>query len=163
MKTRFGFLKYVLPLLFIFACAKDNNNRNSGVAPIASTYYLSNGQCYQANTNQQVPINLCTQTGQGGYYLSNGQCYSSTGQLVQYNLCTGTGTNGGYYLSNGVCYSSQGVPSNMTYCQGGTSGGQTCMGTYYYYSGYGWATVNCSGQCSGYTLMNQQYQMVRCL
>jgi hypothetical protein len=147
-------LKVIISLSFItlvtIACSKGSTSATTA----ATTYYISNGLCYN-NSNVQVDYSNC---GTSTYYVSNGYCYNSSGTQVDSSNCSTTSSSASYYLGgNGYCYnSSTNVQVAYSYCTGTT--GVTCSGLYLYVDYYGqtWK-VTCdgvanTGNCSGYDL-----------
>lgn len=157
MKTlvkSFKVVSLVLMTIVLANCAKsggssNNNNANNG-------YVWQNGQCYQ-NVNGQLihqpNTNLCnTNNGIGnGYVWQNGQCYQNVnGQMI--------------------------YQQNTALCNNGSNGGnigQLCQGYYYDSTGRtalcteGAVGITAQGNaivldCSGYTLYNQNSQIVTC-
>lgn len=136
------FFKAIALLTMTLGLANCAKNNGSNTTTTVGAYQLINNVCYQ-NTNGtlvQVAPNLCTTAGQ--YQMINNTCY----QLV----------NGQYVpqANTSLC-----TMNNYGYNTGGYST-QVCNGSFT--DGYQW--VNCGTQfnCSGYTLYNQQGQIVRC-
>lgn len=155
--------------LLLANCSKNNGSSSTTVG----TYQMMNGICYQ-NVNgqliQQSNTNLCYNNGANGYQMMNGICYQNVnGQLIQQsntNLCYNNGGTGSYQLINGQCYQNINgqltVAPNYSYCNGNNGGynTQVCNGPYT--DGYQWVQCGTQFNCSGYTLYNQSYQIVRC-
>ncbi|MEK6554630.1 MAG: hypothetical protein AABZ31_05285 [Bdellovibrionota bacterium] len=140
MKTT-NFIKSIIRLSLVLAaatalaaCSKEKSS--STASGVTSGYYLSNGYCYSSTTGQIVTTTYCSSaTTTTGYYLSGGYCYSSTGQVVATSYCTTTTTT-------------TGTTGGVTYAQ--------CLGTYYYWSGYGYQPVYCTSTlCRGYMMYSQ--------
>jgi hypothetical protein len=116
-------------LVLGFGCARESNNSSNNNNIVNTGYQMNTyGQCVQTSTGQIVQSNLCTNGLNTGYQLNQfGQCVqASTGQQVQYSFCQ----------------------------QGNTGVGQQCYGNYMY-NGQIYA-CGIQYNCSGYTVTNPQ-------
>lgn len=169
----------IVSLIAMTALLANCSKGNSGGSTVTTvgTYQMVNNICYQ-NLNgvmTQVAPNLCSNS--GSYQMMNGVCYQLVnGQYVQQSntaLCS-TSANS-YQFLNGICYqvvNGQYIQQpNTTLCSS-TSTTQLCNGYYTDGSRMALCTEGASGisysgttlvmDCSGYTLYNQQGQIVRC-
>ncbi|MEK2644724.1 hypothetical protein [Bdellovibrio sp. BCCA] len=162
----FKALSLVAMTLLLANCSKDNKSSTT-----VGTYQLVGNICYQ-NVNgqliQQSNTSLCYNNG-GSYVMQNGICYQNVnGQLIQQantSLCTSS--TGSYQYINGICYQNVNgqliQQANTSLCSTYNNGGyQTMVCSGYYYDSIRWWNCGVEANCSGYTLMNQQGQIVRC-
>ncbi|MBO9665748.1 MAG: hypothetical protein J7501_02925 [Bdellovibrio sp.] len=68
--------------LTLVGCSNGGNS-GSGTATTAVNYTLSNGVCYNGQT--QVDSYLCTSI--SNYYQVNGYCYATTGERIDNSYC----------------------------------------------------------------------------
>lgn len=162
----FKALSLVAITLLLANCGKDNKNSTN----IVGAYQMTNGICYQ-NVNgqliQQPNTSLCN--GTGSYTMQNGICYQNVnGQLIQQantSLCNNNG--GSYVLQNGICYQNINgqmiQQANTSLCnQNNTGGYQTMVCSGPHTDGMQWVQCGTQFNCAGYTLYNQNGQIVRC-
>lgn len=127
-----AFLALLSTSAFI-GCSDDE----SAPQPVATSYYLENGICYN-NLNQQVDINRCpnTNTNNGNYRLIGGQCYDLNNRPVSLSYCQTNNNSGGYQLIGNICYNQYGQQVSTTLCQGSSNNGN-CSSSEVNVPGYG--------------------------
>lgn len=127
-------MKKFLKVLVLLPCLVFLVNCSKSSDKKAST----NNNCYNQNGSNTYYQQNCNNQN-GGYYMSGNQCYSQTGQIVPITNCQNGGGSGG--MCDGIYW----YQGQQVCC------GQTCVQQYGFY-----------GNCSGYTLINQSGQTVRC-
>jgi hypothetical protein len=143
MKTNYIYqsLKVIAGLcvtLFLVNCGSNNGSSGSAAPAPASGYYQLVGSTCYMNSNGSMTATANTN-------------------------CSGTGTY--YYSSGSTCYlhASNGSATQVaaTYCSTtGNNNSGPCQGLFT--DGYQWVTCGTQFNCSGYTLMNQQGQIITC-
>ena len=113
-------------LILITACGSDNENAQlasspvptATVTPVSSTFFLSDGICYDNTTRASVTINFCA-SGEAQYFSNNGSCLRLPNNTPADSFfCPTLSTNDAltYSLINGQCISNLGQVVDASFC-----------------------------------------------
>ncbi len=173
MKTNYKYkvLKVLVGLysaLFLVNCSNNSGDSGSAAAPNTGYFQLIGSTCYLNSNGTLTSTDSAKCSQSGTYYYSSGSiCYlhsgNGTATQVSSNYCSSNGKNGNYQLVGNTCYQNVNgalTQVNNSLCTSTTGTVGTCQGLHT--DGYQWVTCGSQFNCSGYTLMNQQGQVVTC-
>jgi hypothetical protein len=144
MKTIKILVISICAVLASVACSKRNGGGSGTATAPAVTYYLSNGVCYDAKTNQSVATTNCNTL---AYYFNSNSCYATATRAVA-DMANCHALVGQYYINNNSCWDkTANTYTNNANC---SSNGGTTTNRYVWRNNIcidtqtGWSTPNIS-------------------
>ena len=152
----------IVLLLTLISCGDDTEaeqgtTNQTPPTGTGSSFFYSDGQCYNASDRTPVSVESCT-AGTSQYYSNNGSCFLLPDNTqVDLQFCPSIPSVITYSIINGQCMSSQGQVVQMSYCQNGGGETYTLIGGLCYNSAGQIVDINlCPNNNETYTLIGGQ-------
>lgn len=159
--------------MILSACGSDGGGGGGAATPKSQTYYLSDGECYRASSNQEVELSRCDNL---LFIIEDGECLRKADDVeVAISFCT----NNRFFFGQNSCFNRSGQEVDDRDCEPSSSSNGTsadkddyenkvCDGDYTLFRQDGVYQGQCDGRrggnCSGLIMFEERTQkFVYCL